>query len=258
MPATGGRGWPRERPAPEAHDSLRSDLAEIAAEMKRNQALVQADFPVFLEGRLAGRRCEFKLVPRDTLPVPRTAATTAASVKRRSSSSMRRALHAAPRIARACPRPARDHRAGIEPPLGGNRARRPCPRQAPPPRLSTLQGRRSRDAPSLHHCAVAAASTNRATSELSAGCQRPGAGSRPTRKGSRRQPAGMRAEVTPGPRGRHVETHPRARARACHRPADSPASVEGASLGLTAPWLLAADPVAGRRHPAAIPSHSVR
>jgi hypothetical protein len=48
--------------------------------------------------------------------------------------------------------------------------------RAPPPRPSTLHDRTSPDAPPLHHCPFAAASTA-AASELSAGCRRPGAGS---------------------------------------------------------------------------------
>ena len=107
-----------------------------------------------------------------------------------------------------------------------------------------FQDSRSPAAPPLHHCAVAAASTNcgrvRAVSRLSATRHRLGS----TRKGlgpSTRRDAGR---VHPEPRRHHVENHPRAHAgrhadaeRAWHRPADPLAPVEGAPLGLTTRWL---------------------
>jgi hypothetical protein len=151
--------------------------------------------------------------------------------------------------------------AGIEPPLCGNH-----PATTPATSTATMtqhfQDSKSPTAPPLHHRAVAAASTNRrrvrVVSRLSATGRRLGSITREPRQ----QPAGTRAEAAPGPRRHHVETHPRARAeghaggaeRAWHRPADPPASVEGTSLGLTAPWLLAADrgrPLPPSSHPTA-------
>jgi hypothetical protein len=79
-----------------------------------------------------------------------------------------------------------------------------------------------------------------AASELSADCQRPGAGSGQPGRGRAESPPGS----TPRPpqeQGRlHVETHPRARAeghaggaeRAWHGPVDPPVPVEGAPLGM--------------------------
>jgi hypothetical protein len=161
------------------------------------------------------------------------------------------------RVGRPGSRQTTTNAAGIEPPLCGNH-----PATRPGSSTATMtqhfQDSRSPAAPPLHHRAVAAASTNRrrvrVVSRLSATGRRLG----PTRRGSRQQRAGMRAEAAPGLRRHHVETHPRARAegdagaaeRAWHRPADPPAPVEGASLGPTPRWPLIR---AGRCRRAAIP-----
>jgi hypothetical protein len=121
------------------------------------------------------------------------------------------------------------------------------------PRPSTLHDRTSPDAPPLHHCPFAAASTAAAASELSAGCRRPGAGSgQPGRsRAYRPQWYGPRpSQAQGGSMSRLTRGLVRGATLVLSRPGSAGRSAgahRGRPLGMTTPWLLAADLVAGRR-----------
>lgn len=111
--------------------------------------------------------------------------------ERRITERWRQAAHAGLGRGNTC-RVAGGHRnrAGLEPPRCGNRTGRPCPRQAPPARPSTSKTAGHQLRHPLITAQLLRQAQTAAASELSAGCQRPGAGSG--------QPGGDRANSPPG------------------------------------------------------------